>query len=50
MGRREAVGREHSENFVTMGAMVIDFLLAMTMCAAVGAVGWAAVEIERHLL
>jgi hypothetical protein len=29
---------------------MIDFLLAVSMCAAVGAVGWAAVEIERHLL
>jgi hypothetical protein len=29
---------------------VIDFLLAMCLLLAVGAVGWAAVEIERHLL
>jgi hypothetical protein len=34
----------------TMGAVMIDFLLAVSMCAAVGVVGWAAVEIERHLL
>jgi hypothetical protein len=29
---------------------MIDFLLAMSMCAAVGVVTWAAVEIERRLL
>jgi len=29
---------------------VIDFLLAVSMCAATTVVAWAAVEIERHLL
>jgi hypothetical protein len=29
---------------------VIDFLLALCVCAAVTVVTWAAVEIERHLL
>jgi len=29
---------------------VIDFLLAVSMCAATAAVAWAAVAIERHLL
>jgi hypothetical protein len=29
---------------------MIDFLLAMSMCAAVAVVGWVAFEIERHLL
>jgi hypothetical protein len=29
---------------------MIDFLLGISMCAAVGVVTWAAVEIERHLL
>jgi hypothetical protein len=35
---------------VTIGVNVVDFLLALCMCAAVGVVTWAAVEIERHLL
>jgi hypothetical protein len=30
--------------------MVIDFLLAMCAVLAIGAVGWAAVELERRLL
>jgi len=29
---------------------VIDFLLAVSMCAATAVVAWAAFEIERHLL
>jgi hypothetical protein len=29
---------------------MIDFLLALSMCATVGVVGWVAVAIERHLL
>jgi hypothetical protein len=29
---------------------MVDFLLALSMCAAVAVVGWVAVEIERHLL
>ena len=44
------LGQEACDGLVTTGAMVIDFLLAISMCAAVGAVTWAAVEIERHLL
>jgi hypothetical protein len=29
---------------------MVDFLLALGMCATVGVVGWVAVEIERRLL
>jgi hypothetical protein len=35
---------------VTTGATVIDFLLALCAMLAVGGVGWAAFELERHLL
>jgi hypothetical protein len=44
-----APGRKCS-NLVTTGATVIDFLLAVSTCAAVGVVGWVAVELERRLL
>jgi hypothetical protein len=33
-----------------MGAIVIDLLLAVCAVLALGAVGWAAVELERRLL
>jgi hypothetical protein len=35
---------------VAIGAKVIEFLLALAMCAVLGAVTWAVVELERHLL
>ena len=34
----------------TKGEIVIDFLLAFSLCAAVAVVTWTAVEIDRHLL
>jgi hypothetical protein len=33
-----------------MGAVMINFLLALSLGAAVAVVGWVAIEIERHLL
>jgi hypothetical protein len=35
---------------VTIGATVIDFLLAVCLLCAIAAIGWVAVEFERRLL
>jgi hypothetical protein len=43
-------GQEDATVLVATGAVMVDFLLAMGMCATVGVVGWVAVEIERRLL
>jgi len=50
VGSAPAPGRECATKLVTNGATVFDLLLAVSMCLAVVVVGWAAVEIERHLL